>query len=141
MFVVGQWQWNKNTPQQNPDIPFTGAPELKTRMPPNSSVLDYYKLFLTDEIMNVILIETNRFGAAKHQNWVPIARVDLERVFVLVMLTGIIRKRTLKSYWSTDSKMSTPYFNSIISRDKFMRILSALHFADNDVPSPDRIKK
>lgn len=126
---------------QNVDIPFTGSPGLKVRMPPDATSLDYYKLFLTRDIMDLILIETNRFGAAKHADWKPIVTNDLERLFALVMLTGIIRKPTLKLYWSNNPMLSTPYFNSIMSRDKFMRILGALHFVDNDAPTANRINK
>lgn len=111
------------------------------RMQDDATILDYYQLFLNADIMNIILVETNRYGASKHQNWAPISLNDIQRVFALVMLTGIIRKPTLKLYWSTDPKVATPYFNSIISRDKFDRILSALHFVDNDIPSTERGNK
>ncbi|XP_067934961.1 piggyBac transposable element-derived protein 4-like [Watersipora subatra] len=92
----GGWQWQKNTPQQNREIPFSGTPGLKVRMPQDASLLDYFKLFLTDEIMNLILVETNRFGNSKHQNWQPINMNDLQRFFALIMLTGIIKKPTLQ---------------------------------------------
>lgn len=110
-------------------------------MADNSTILDFYKLFLNADVMQLILIETNRYGAASHANWSPITVNDLQRLFGLVMLMGIIRKPSLKSYWSTDPKQATPYFNSIMSRDKFHKILGALHFVDNDIPSEDRGNK
>ncbi|XP_067930888.1 piggyBac transposable element-derived protein 4-like [Watersipora subatra] len=137
----GGWQWQKNTPQQNREIPFSGTPGLKVRMPQDASLLDYFKLFLTDEIMNFYLVETNRFGNSKHQNWQPINMNDLQRFFALIMLTGIIKKPTLQSYFSTDPKLATPLFNSVMSRDKFMKILNALHFVDNDLAPTSRIHR
>lgn len=110
-------------------------------MPPSPTILDYYKLFLQQDMIDLIVRETNRYGATKQQNWEAITQNDIERLFALVMLTGIIRKPTLKSYWSTDPKLTTPFFNTIMSRNKFLRILGALHFVDNAAPSTDRIYK
>ena len=141
MDFLEDWQWTKNTPQHNANIPFTGAPGLKVRMPADATILNYYQLLLHQDIMNIILIETNRFGAEKQANWKAITQADLKRFFALVMLTGIIRKPTLRSYWSTDPKIATPFFNSIMSRDKFLRILGALHFVDNSVASTNRSNK
>ena len=131
----------KNTPQQNQRIIFTGAPGVRVRLGANPSALDCYQLFMDHEIMDMILKETNRFGSEKTTNWKAITMNDLYRVFALVMLKGIIRKPTLKSYWSTDPILATPMFNSVISRGKFMRILGALHFVDNSNPSTDRCYK
>ena len=54
---------------------------------------------------------------------------------------GIIRKPTMKAYWSTYPNVVTPFFNSIISRDKFYRIMRGLHFVDNAISSTDRTYK
>lgn len=141
VLYVDAWVWSKNTSLPKPDVPFTESPGLKVRMADDASILDFYRLFLNDEVMNLILLETNRYGAESIPNWDPINTNDLHRLFALVMLTGIIRKPTLKSYWTVDPKLSTPYFNSIMTRDKFLRILAALHFVDNTLPSTSRSNK
>ena len=62
-FITDAWTWNRNTPQHNQRIPFTGAPGLKVRVPADASLLDYYKLFVQDDLMEMIVQETNRYGA------------------------------------------------------------------------------
>lgn len=57
-------------------------------MAADSSALDYYKPLLDDNIMKMILVETNRFGAEENQDWVVITRNDLERLVALVMLNN-----------------------------------------------------
>ena len=47
-----------------------------------------------------------------------------EHLIALAMLTGIIQN--LQVYWLTDPKQATPFFNSIMSRDKLMNPLSTL---------------
>lgn len=61
----GAWQWSKNTAQNNANIPFTGAPGLTVRMPATATIIDYYNLFIQRTTMNMIVTETNRFGATK----------------------------------------------------------------------------
>ena len=94
-FALGGWQWQKNTPQQNREMLFSGTPRLKVCMPQDASLLDYFKLFLTNEITNLILVK-KRFGNSKHQNWPPINMNNLQRCSALIMLTGIIKKPTLQ---------------------------------------------
>ena len=62
----------------------------------------------------------------------------------LSILTGVVRKPVLRMYWETDEMTSTPYFNTIMSRDRFDRISRYLHFSNNeDIPAEteDRLIK
>ena len=49
----------------------------------------------------------------------------------LLFLTGIIKKPTLSSYWSTDPLLATPFFSSVMSRGRFYSILCWFHFNNN----------
>jgi len=37
----------------------------------------------------------------------------------------------VKDYWSTSNVLSTPWFRSIMSRDRFLEILRYIHFVDS----------
>ena len=61
------------------------------------------------------------------------------------MLTGIIQKREIEQYWSTNPIIKTPFFNNVIARNCFQSILE-LHFNDNsgyqpNDPQRDRLYK
>ena len=43
---------------------------------------------------------------------------------------GVIKKRDLASYWSTDDVVGTPFFRTKMSRNRFQAIMSNLHLAD-----------
>ena len=45
---------------------------------------------------------------------------------------GLVNQEDIRDYWSTDKVLSTPFFSQIMSRDKFMNILSFFHLSDND---------
>jgi hypothetical protein len=61
-----------------------------------------------------------------------VTEAEIYIVLGLFMLTGIIRKPTLRSYFSTKMVISTPGFGDIITRDGLERICKFLHFADNE---------
>lgn len=82
--------------------------------------------------MDIIVTKTNRFGSGKHgDSWEMMDDQDIWRVFGLVLLMGLVKKPTLRSYWSTESIFSTPIFNQTIGRDRFFTHLGAIHFVNN----------
>ena len=45
---------------------------------------------------------------------------------------GIIKKPDIYTYWSTDPLMDTPFFRKYMSRDRFLIIMSMLHFNNDE---------
>lgn len=115
--------------------------------------LYWFECFFDTRLMDVIVGETNRYHDSipvsnssdkrKHQKqWVPVNRDELYCFFGVVMLMSVVKKATLKSYWSTDPLIATPIFAEIMPRDRFLEILRSLHFNDNDEqPAGDRLFK
>ena len=53
------------------------------------------------------------------------------RVFLALSISmGLVRKKKLHSYWSTDPILNTPLYSQSMSRDRYQLILSNLHFFD-----------
>ena len=137
----------KNIPQDNieqlEDFPFAETEGLKLRLPEKPNCLDFVELYLTDEIMNMIVIETNRYADQYFlQNedhldnsylslWNPVTNAEMKAFFGLVLLMGVIYKPNIHMYWSLDIFYSTPLFSQVMARDKFFLILKFLHFNDN----------
>nr|XP_046219966.1 piggyBac transposable element-derived protein 4-like [Oncorhynchus gorbuscha] len=44
---------------------------------------------------------------------------------------GIVKKNSLREYWSTDPMFATPSFASLFSQDRFLVLLRCLHFVNN----------
>ena len=44
---------------------------------------------------------------------------------------GMLYLPQIKDYWSTSKILSTPWFPSIMSRDRFLKILKFLHLVDS----------
>ena len=88
-------------------LPFTSDGEV---LP-----LDVYKLFVIDEILALIVIETNRFydtmaamkpitRHSKMKVWKPVTKQDIEKFSGIFILMGLNKQPTFESYWSR-SKM------------------------------------
>ena len=110
--------------------------------------VDYYRLFISDHIIDKVLEETNRYGdqyVESHQDHLtnhPRARPhdfvkrhfsksELLRFFVLIITMGIVDLPSVKDYWSTSWPFNTPHFSKLLSRDRFLLLLKFLHLADN----------
>ena len=78
----------------------------------NSICLDFIKLYLTDEMIELIVTEINRHaGQYLDSNlkntyldkWQPVTSPEIKTFIGILLLMGIIYKLQLPMYWSTDT--------------------------------------
>ncbi|KAL7404530.1 hypothetical protein ABVT39_016045 [Epinephelus coioides] len=135
-----------DTNWQPKNIPFNAnpGPASKAAALESENPVDFVELFLSDELIQNIVIQTNLYAQqyieaeqhvspqARSHAWKPVTVSEMKRFLGLFFLTGIIRKPELEMYWSTDEMLATPYFNKVMSRNRFQMILRFLHFTDNE---------
>lgn len=115
----------------------------------DSPELVYFRHFLNKELVGGITEETNRYAETmKNKNmpsfskWVNVNISEMYTFTALCILMGFIEKPALKDYWSTNPVIETPFFAKVCSRDRFLQILYALHFADNaNLDKNDALRK
>ena len=110
--------------------------------------VDYYRLFISDHIIDNVLEETNRYGdqyveshqdhLANHPRARPhdfvkrhFSRSELLRFSVLIITMGIVDLPSVKDYWITSWPFNTPHFSKALSRDHLLLLLKFLHLAEN----------
>ena len=104
---------------------------------------DFLELFLTDQVWQLLATQTNLYalqkrGPEENSVWYPVSIEEMKASLALYLCMGILNKPNIKSYWSTDPILSTPFFPAAMSRTRFVQILCYLHFADNNhAPRPD----
>jgi Transposase IS4 len=116
---------------------------FNVHVPPISkanSPLEFLKTFLTDDIIDGILTETNLFASqiievkpTAFRNFKDVTKDELWTFFALELLMGIVKKPTIKDYWTTDELLHSPMFPKAMSRNRFEEILRILHFSDNNM--------
>ena len=119
------------------------------KLPADAKEVDYFKLFFDHELVGEICKETNSYAnqllassSAKTktlQDWVRTTRDEMYTFLGLVILMGIIVKKSFKEYWSTNPLIHTPIFSAISIRKRFLQIKRCLHFSsDTGGASTDR---
>ncbi|CAF1008288.1 unnamed protein product [Didymodactylos carnosus] len=111
------------------------------------TILDAFKLFFTNEILDEIVIQTNRYAEqyfdqnkrsktdsntieSKSSKWKPIDRVELESFIGLVIRAGLHRNNheSLNDLW--DISQSSPLYRGTMSLQRFRQFLQFLRFDD-----------
>ena len=132
-------------------FPFLAAAGPVHAPPPDSEPIEYAKLFITDELVDILVMESNRYGdqwIAKNQKYLQAYPKSMVResinqgsfskeemyAFISVILNmRLLNKPTIESYWdSVNPSQATPWFNMRLSKDRFFLIMMFLHFANND---------
>ena len=62
----GMWMHIMGADEMEPGVRFTANPGPRIRLPTTSSPLHYFELFVTDELIALIVRETNRYA----QQWI-----------------------------------------------------------------------
>ncbi|KAM9316490.1 piggyBac transposable element-derived protein 4-like [Gastrophryne carolinensis] len=124
-----------------PRFPFTGSPGMKVDVEHNDP-LAYLKLFLTDDIIEKIVTETNRYNEqqsatlhskfSRNRKWEPVTKEDIWKFLGLILLSGVVGKPLQKWYWTTNKLLATPFFGTIMSECRFSLIMKNLHFTNNE---------
>ena len=106
------------------------------------SATDVYKLFCTDEVIDLIVMETNRYfedtaaekpitWLSKMNAWKPVTSKDIQQFFGILIMMGLNRQPTFECYWAKSKMYGIELVKNVMPRNKFELILRFLHFADN----------
>ncbi|KAK3883833.1 hypothetical protein Pcinc_011867 [Petrolisthes cinctipes] len=114
----------------------------------------FFRAFIDEEVMSYIAEKTNRYNSwvSQHMDFIsPFSRIrnweatTVRELFVflaLMLIMPLCKKHVLQHYWRNDALISTPLFSKYMPRDRFLLLLSFLHFSDNENPNKeDRIWK
>jgi len=119
---------NENYSRNNFTPPDTEFGEVDSIRPEfgvdeESGGLEILQLFLDDTIISKIVEETNRYGASisltnNKWQWKQTNDSEMWRFFAVCILMGIVKKPSIRDYWSSHPLLSTPAFGKIMSRDR-----------------------
>lgn len=104
--------------------PYNNSPTLHIQG--EQSVLSIYRRILTDEILDLMVFQTNLYATQLKQNanmsvhsrmnrWTDITREELLKFIALNMLMGIVKYPTYESYWKLDPIYYHPIFHNVQS--------------------------
>ena len=118
---VSKWT---NEPNVVPKIKFTGTPGLKIQMNSMQSI-DFFKLFLTDDLINMMVTETNRYAdqeinkyrplrrSSRLNLWKPVGHQEMCQFLGILLHMGCVKLPTFEHYWSTNILYRFPCFQKL----------------------------
>nr|XP_022913143.1 piggyBac transposable element-derived protein 4-like [Onthophagus taurus] len=111
---------------------------------------EFYSLFVNDDILELMVVETNRYGAqclAKNQlrraritSWHDTTVPEMKKFLGIVLWMGLCQFPTLQAYWSK-SPIYKNFITGVMSRNRFQLLSKMLHFSDNSEVTEDRLQK
>ena len=110
---------------------FSGCEKILQQLPADATPLDFFKLYFTDDVIDLLVVETNRYAHQYISNNVvpPHSAVnewhatDHNETFAflgLCVLMEIVYKPMLTMYWSSDMTYKTGIFGQTMARDRFL---------------------
>ena len=111
----------------------------------NKSPLDFFKLLVTDDILENIVDQTSLYAVqyfAKQPTIKPRSRLhswnkklltvpEFLRFFALIIVMGIVRFPKMEDHWAQKWPFGAHSFRKIMSRDRFAMILKFFHVNDS----------
>jgi len=142
----------KDAPIQPQIHQYTGVsemnPDLLSLLPDEPKPVDFLSLFLHDELIDILVRETNRYATqhlasvqlgpqSRSHMWTPTTVPEMKLFLAMTMLMGVVHKPTIDMYWTKSSLFATPVFGNLLCRNRYCLILKFLHFSNND-DMPDK---
>nr|XP_022912443.1 piggyBac transposable element-derived protein 4-like [Onthophagus taurus] len=111
---------------------------------------DFFKVFVNDDIISLIVEETNRYAEqCKRSNILPNARIlkwtptdptEIEHFIGIILWMGLWSFPALSAYWST-KRLYKNAIPSVMSTNRIQLLLKMIHFSNNEEISDDKLQK
>ena len=122
-------------------IAFTSRSGAMSGIAEDGTAKDFFQLFVIDELMDMVVQETNRYAGQcitlkPDPTWHDTTRKEIEKFFGLHVLFGYNKLPESSCYWSNNPTLRVFYVKKVMPRDRFDKITQYLHLNNkaNAVP-------
>lgn len=68
---------------------------------------------------------------SRFHKWKDTTTLEIKKVLALIIAMGLVSHIDVSEYWTINPVTATPFFPSVMSRDRFLLILAFFHLKDN----------
>jgi hypothetical protein len=143
---VNSYTWNEIEPESDAEfLEDHGLIEDVTSTSEDNTInpIDCYRHFITDEIIDLMVRETNRYAQqylqshaisrrAMFQQWKPTSAAEMFKFFGRIIEMGLVQMPKLKYYWSSSQLYGSQIIRNTMPRERFELFLKFWHFSDNN---------
>ncbi len=105
--------------------------------------IDCYRHFITDEIIDLMVRETNRYAEqylevheisrrSKHRQWKPTTHEEMLKFFGIIIEMGLVQMPQLNHYWSSSQLYGLEIIRSAMPTERFELLLTFWHFSNSN---------
>ena len=105
--------------------------------------IDCYRHFITDEIIDLMVRETNRYAEqyfqtdevtsrSEFRQWKPTTNQEMLKFLGIIIQMGLVQMPKLSHYWSSSRLYGSEIIQNSMSRERFELLLKFWHFSNND---------
>ncbi|KAK6962850.1 piggyBac transposable element-derived protein 3 [Biomphalaria glabrata] len=111
-------------------------------LPDSSTPLDYFRLFIDDDIINMIVEQTNLYAEQQQRNkgpdkyWKPVDQDDIVRFIYINMYFGIVKLPNTRMYWLGNKMWRIEGVAAVMGRCRFEKIRQYIHLMDKEKMPP-----
>lgn len=131
-----EMEWKKTKFDEKHIPEFDGVniePVENLQFSQNSTPLEFFQQFFNDEVMDMIVTETNRYALqTKTKNWEPVSKMEMYSFFGMLVLMGVHQLPVVDLYWSSNPLFYVEPIATNMTSKRFKKILSNLHLNNND---------
>ena len=142
--VVDDVTWSSSPVSNMRRLDFTGNAGLHVILQDPTDPLEYFESFVTTEILEPVVDETNRRaaqllakpglkGGSRLRQWFDTTMNELKSFIALSLYMGVIWKPKLKMYWTTKPMLETPHVRRLMTEKRFSLLMKCLHFVNSDL--------
>lgn len=108
-----------------PRFQFIGVPGC-TFNADNFAVLDYFQLFFDNELINLLVTESNHYAEQQPRRssdvLLPTKTEEMQIFLCINIIQGILKKPEERMYWTTKDIFATPIFPKLMSLRRYLYI-------------------
>ena len=105
--------------------------------------IDCYRHFITDEIIDLMVRETNRYAEqylrshdisrrSKYREWKATTHEEMLKFFGIIIEMGLVQMPQMNHYWSSSQLYGLEIIRSAMPRERFELLLKFWHFSNNN---------
>lgn len=99
--------------------------------------IDFFETIFDSQILSIIVRETNRYAEQNSpKNWIDVTTDEIKAFIVCLIVMGIHQLPALKNYWSSDPFLRVDSVDSVMTANRFKKIVENFHCNDNETQPP-----
>lgn len=129
---ISQDKWRPCTNLQAP-FQFSAQPRILLNNADLTNPYDIYRHFISEEILDIIVQETNRFATQYIQNhqlrprslmkkWKETNKNEMKNLFAILMIMGVSHLPKMRLYWSSTERYGSSLIQKTMKRDMSIKV-------------------